>query len=249
MKKLSLKAKLGLGFGSLLLIIVALGVVGYNAVGTLAAISKRTDEIMAKKDMASQIEAAAEKQTTGIRGFLIMGKEDLLKHDEEGKLQFADEMDHLGRLLVTEEGKKLHAEIRTSSDSFRLIADHEIALRRAGKTKEAVELAFSESTSQVRNQMRKAVADLVLLEDRLKEETLKEQTAVESRVRRSVLLLAFAGIGVGLIVAVLVARSIAAALAVMLLLIEQIAANNLVARDVEFIRRMNWAGRALLSTS
>jgi methyl-accepting chemotaxis protein len=247
MKKLSLKVKLGLGFGSLLLIIVALGVVGYNAVGSLAAISKRTDEIMAKKDMTSQIEAAIEKQSTGIRGFLIMGKEELLKHDEEGKQQFAEEMDSLGKLLVTEEGKKLHAEIRRSQAIFRALADQEIELRRAGKTKEAVELAFSASTSEVRNQMRKAVGDLGVLEDRLKEETLKEQTAVESRVRRTVLILAFAGIGVGLIVAVLVARSIAAALAVMLLLIEQIAANNLVAQDVEILSQdeLGRAGAAL----
>ncbi len=37
MNKLSLKTKLGVGFGSLLIILTAMGLVAYNAVGQLAA--------------------------------------------------------------------------------------------------------------------------------------------------------------------------------------------------------------------
>src|SRR5208283_3635300 len=57
MKKLSLTMKLGAGFGILLLILVIMGVVAFNAVGELTAISDRVVKMMAKKDMASQIEA------------------------------------------------------------------------------------------------------------------------------------------------------------------------------------------------
>src|SRR5579872_2589597 len=183
MNKLSLKLKLGLGFGVLLLVLVAMGFVAYNSVGELADILKRTDDIMTKKDMSSQIEAALEKQSTGIRGFLLAGKEDLLKHDEEGKQQFVDTMERLGKMLVTDEGKKLHAEIGRSYEEFRRLADQEIQLRRAGKAKEAEDLAFDPQTNEVRNQLRKAIADLVALEDKLKDEVVKQQAATESHVR------------------------------------------------------------------
>ena len=111
MNNASLKMKLGLGFGSLLVFIVAMGVVAYNSVGQLADLSNQVDTTMTKKDMSSLIEAAMERQSTGVRGFLISGKEDTLAHDEEGKREFAENMDGLSKLLVTEEGKRLQAEI------------------------------------------------------------------------------------------------------------------------------------------
>ena len=233
MNKLSLKTKLGVGFGSLLIILTAMGLVAYNAVGQLGQISERVDQIMTKKDMSSQIEASIEKQTTGIRGFLLSAREDTLKHDDEGKQEFAENMNELGKLLVNEEGKRLHAGIRSSYDEFRAIADREIELRRSGKTKEAEELAFSPQTGEVRTRLRKQVSDLVDLENKIKEDTLKEQTGVESRVRFIVVALALAGMGIGLFVAVFLTRSISKAIARMLGLIQEIAANNLAVKDIE----------------
>ncbi|MGA7078241.1 MAG: methyl-accepting chemotaxis protein [Terriglobales bacterium] len=247
MQKMSLKTKLAVGFGSLLIILTAMGVVAFKAVGQLAEISNRVDEIMTKKDMSSQIEAAMEKQTTGIRGFLLAGREDLLKHDDEGKAEFAENMDRLGKLLVTEEGKRLHAEILKSNDEYRAIADREIELRRTGKAKDAEELAFSPQTGEVRSRLRKEVADLVVLENKIKEDILKEQTGVESRVRFIVVGLALVGMGIGLAVAVFMTRSISTAIARMLGLIQEIAANNLAAKDLEITSgdELGRAGAAL----
>src|SRR5271154_6388264 len=100
MKRLTLRMKLGVGFGSLLLILMAMGSVDYYSIGRLSDASRQVVEVMAEKDMSSQIEAGIEKQSTGVRGFLLTGKEDLLKHDEEGKQQYADNMDGLAKLLV-----------------------------------------------------------------------------------------------------------------------------------------------------
>src|SRR5579864_8597777 len=150
MNKLSLKMKLAVGFGGLLLILVAMGFMAYRSVGRLADISNQVDEAMVKKDMASQIEAAIEKQSSGVRGFLLAGNEDLLKHDEEGRKQFADNMEKLGKLLTHEEGKKLHAEILHSYQEFRGTYDREIQMRRTGKTKEAVAVAFGSQMNSTR---------------------------------------------------------------------------------------------------
>jgi methyl-accepting chemotaxis protein len=233
MNRLSLKMKLGMGFGSLLLILAVMGIVAYNAVGALTEISGRVVTMMANKDMASQIEASLEKQTTGVRGFLLAGNEDLLKHDEEGKQEYSENMEKLQQTIVTEEGKRLHADIQRNFVAFRGRADQEIELRRAGKSKEAEELAFNSETSGIRTSLRTAIADLVHLEEKLKDDLLREQSATESRVRLIVVALAITGLALGTLLAMLVARSIAAAIAGMLILIQEIAGNNLLAKDVE----------------
>lgn len=247
MKKLSLKMKLGLGFGIVLLILAVTGVIAYNGIGQLNEISDRVVTMMANKDMTSQIEASVEKQSTGVRGFLLAGQEDLLKHDEEGKQGYSENMEKLRQTVSSEEGKKLQGEIEQYYGEFRKIADQEIELRRAGKAKEATELAFNPQTSETRSNMRKAVGDLLNLEEKLKDDLLKEQAATESRVRRTVVILAFAGLAIGLVVTILITRSLFATIARMLALIQEIAANNLVAEDMEIISEdeIGQAGTAL----
>jgi methyl-accepting chemotaxis protein len=233
MNRLSLKMKLGVAFGSMLAILVAMGFVAYDSVGRLADISHRADDIMTKKDLSSQIEAAIEKQTTGVRGFLLSGREDTLQHDEEGKQEFADGMEKLPRLLVLKEGKKLYVETRRSYDEYRSILDQEIQLRRADKEKQAEELAFNAHTSETRTRLRRAVAGLVSLQDRLKEDVLREQSAMESHVRFIVVFLALAGIAIGLGIAVLITRSIGTSISLMVNLIQEIARNNLAVEDLQ----------------
>ncbi len=247
MKRLSLKIKLGIGFGSLLLILLSMGIVAYQSVRELREISGLVVQMMAKKDMASLIEASIEKQTTAIRGFLLAGDEGLLKHDEEGKEQFAENMEKLRKAIVTEEGKRLHGEIRLSYAEYRSIADREIELQRRGHAKEAEELAFDSHTTAIRSGLRTAVSQLVDLEERLKDKLLQEQAASESRVQTVIVGLALTGMTLGLLVAILIAQSIVSTIARMLILIEQIAANNLTVEDTEVFSRdeLGQAGAAL----
>jgi methyl-accepting chemotaxis protein len=232
MNKLTIKAKLGFGFGSLLVILVVTAVVAYHSVGQLAEISTRVQEIMAKKELATEVDAAVEKQTTGVRGFLIAGKEDLLKHDDEGKQAFAASMRQLEKLVATETGKKILADIQDSYSGFRATADREIELRRAGKTKEAEDLAFSPQMTATRTRLRQAVANMISYQDSRKEDLVREQTAVESRVRSAVLILSLLGIALGLGIAFLVGRSISAPISAMVGLIHEVAANNLAVDDL-----------------
>ncbi len=233
MNKLSLRMKLGLGSGNLLLFLAAMGYLAYNSVGQLADIAARAEQVMVKSNLASQIEAAMEKQTAGIRGFLLVGKEDLLKHDDEGKRQFAESMDKLSKLLVLDESKKLQADIRQSYATFRASSDRQIALRRAGKLKEAEAVMFSPQMNEARGQIHRAIADVATVENRVREEILKEQSARQSRVRSMVVIIAFAGIVIGMGIAQLIVRSVSVAIARMLGLIQEIADNNLAMVDIK----------------
>jgi methyl-accepting chemotaxis protein len=232
-KNMSLKAKLAAGFGTLLVLLAALAVISYNSVGQLADISDRVLLTADKKELTEGIDIAVEKQTTGVRGFLLAGKEDLLKHDEDGKRELKENMDKLEKLLVTEEGKKLFAEMSRRISEFRAIADKEIQLRRAGKVKDAAELAFNPRTAEVRTDLRKAVTDLLELQEKLKQEALTEQAAVENKVRILVLTLSAIAMFIGILMAVLIVRSITGAMGRMLGLIQEIAANNLAVQDMQ----------------
>jgi methyl-accepting chemotaxis protein len=233
MSKLTLKMKLAVGFGTLLLTLVVMGVMAYNSFGQLVDASARVDVVMVKKDMSSMIDSAIEKQSTGIRGFLLTGREDLLEHDAEGKREFAESMEKIAKLLSTDEGKRLHGEIRRTYDEFRAISDHEIQLRRAGNEKEAVELCFSPQTSEIRNRMRAAAGEMKAFQDKQKDEALKDQASVQSRAVLVVVALALFGVIFGLLVAVVISRSVAGAISRMSEVIQQIAGKNLDIADLE----------------
>jgi methyl-accepting chemotaxis protein len=233
MNKLSLRMKLGLSSGNLLVFLAAMGYLAYNSVGQLAEITARADGVMVKTYLTSQIVAATEKQTAGIRGFLLAGKADFLKDDEQGKQQFAESMDKLTKLLTLEESKKLQADIRQHYATFRIGSDREIELRRANKLKQAEALMFNPQMNQARIQMRSALFDMAAVEDQARKQIIKEQTAMESHVRFMVVIIAFAGMLIGMGIAQLIARSVSRAIARMLGLIQQIADNNLSMADMK----------------
>jgi len=233
LSKLSLKAKLGVGFGSLLLILVTLGIVTYSSINELDAESDRFSGAVEKKSLAIKVEGAIEKQAVGIRGFLLRDQEDLLKHDEEGKQEYKDALDQLTKLVVTDEGKKLLADITRTQQAWRAQADHEIQLRRAGKTSDAVDLVFSPQTSAARGELRKAIADLIAYQEKRRDAAGAEQDATQAHTRWLTVGLSLGGILIGSIVAILTVRSISRGITRMLVMIEQITANDLGISDVE----------------
>ncbi len=235
MNSLSLKMKLGAGFGSLLVILIALGFVALGSVAQLAEIAKTVDSIATKKDLSSRIDAAIEKQAAAVRDFLPTGQEDALKQDASAKQDFNVDMDQLAKLLVNPEGKRLHAEIRRNYTDFRSIADQEIQLRRAGKSAELMALTFSPRTTEVRSNLRQSVNQMMALEEKLRTEIAAQRAGIESHVRWLVLALAFGGVVAGLAIAFLVTRSITGAIAAMVDLIQQISANNLAVDDMQIV--------------
>src|SRR3984957_4601462 len=153
--KLSLKVKLGLGFGGVLLILAIMGTAACNGVGQLSDISDRVVKAMTQKDLASQVHASIEMQSTGVRGFLLSGRDDTLQHDDAGKKQLAESMETLRQTIVTDEGRRLQDEVQQNYAEWRPIADSAIALRRAGKIKQAENALFTPHANETRTKMRR----------------------------------------------------------------------------------------------
>lgn len=97
MKNLTLKMKLGLGFGSLLLIITILGVTGYESAVTAADGSEQAEAQVRKSELAGRLETATEKQVAAARAFLLTGSEEHLKSGEIARDSFDNDTKELGK--------------------------------------------------------------------------------------------------------------------------------------------------------
>ncbi len=233
MNKLSLKMKLGAGFGALLLIVVSLGVIGYRAAVTEDELSDEVEKQVEKKENVILTDKSMGTQLIGLRGFLLTGKEDNLKLLEEGRTRYQENTDQLEKALQTEAGKKVFADFRHTYVEYAAIMDQAVQLRRADKTKEAVDLIFNPQTAELRERLNQASIELTGMIEKLKKTAGDEQSANESKTETMMLSLAIAGIAIGLVVAFVVTRSITGAIARMVAMIQEIAGNNLTVDDLQ----------------
>ena len=230
MNKLSLKMKLGVGFGTVLLILAILGLMAYRTVDKLVALSVQVEEKSHKVLLANAISQAVTKESSGVRGFLLTNQEDALQPFEQGQREYKEIGEELSTTVTEEEGKKILGEVVRAYGTYIAIAEKEIELHRAGKTKEALDMVNQGVAAS--KEVDKSLDEALAFEGRLKKEILDEQKATESTARTSVLILAAVGILIGLGVALLIVRSITGSIAGMVALIQGIADNDLTLNDL-----------------
>jgi methyl-accepting chemotaxis protein len=232
MKNLSLKMKLGVGFGVLLLILSVTGVYSYHAVNSLDGQADQVAERTKKTALGGTVELAVMKESSGVRGYMLTKNEDVLKRYEEGKREYKESAEALALVVKSEEGKKLLAEVQRSYDEYLVIADRSISLSRAGKTKEALDVVANQA-GPASQRLAKAVDDFVAHEKQAQKEVEDEQDATVARVKTTVLSLPIIGVVIGLVVAVLITRSITGGVVRMAEMIRVLAANDLTMNDIE----------------
>jgi methyl-accepting chemotaxis protein len=246
MSKLSLKMKLGVGFGGLLVILAAMGLLSYSTTFHFSDSFDHVKDAMSVSTMADLADFALEKQASAVRGYVLYGNEDVLRRDEEGKKEFREQMAKLVQAGDDEE-KKMLPRIQQKADEYRAIVDRMIQLNSAGKANEAREVGLNPHMTEVRSAIQQDLADFRSLADKRQKEAVASQDALEARTRTMTLALLVVGIAAGLVVAILITRSIQGAVARMLAVIQEIAGNNLVVQDMEISSEdeIGQAGRAL----
>ncbi len=243
MNKLSLKMKFALGFGIALLLLLILACTSYVSIEKLGDATAVVEANVLKADLTTGMDASIAKQTSGVRGYLISGNEDLLKQFEEGKEEFKGHADKLREMLVTEKGKKLMASLTQSEDTLLTYQTRAVQLQRAGKSKEAANTIFSPENNAVKAALQRDITTLIELEDQLKNDAIKEQASISARTETLVVSLSLAGLLIGIVSAVFITRSITGAISRMLTLIQEVAGNNLAIEDME-IRSEDEIGQA-----
>src|SRR5438309_2953582 len=135
LNKLSLKMKLGVGFGLLFTLLMVLGGAGYYSIVKLGESQKEVDRKTKETALVMSFESSAMKESSGCRGYLLSGASSMLELDEQGQREITQTIEKLSPLVKSDEGKLLLSEIQRTHQLFRVTADHEVQLRRQGKTR------------------------------------------------------------------------------------------------------------------
>ena len=245
LNKLSLKMKLGVGFGLLFTLLMVLGGAGYYSIVKLGESQKEVDRKTKETALVMSFESSAMKESSGCRGYLLSGASSMLELDEQGQREITQTIEKLSPLVKSDEGKLLLSEIQRTHQLFRVTADHEVQLRRRGKTKEAVNVM----TAQAAPALQTLEDALLRFADHLtkgKAKLEQQQEADVANGKSLILLLCVIGVVLGLGVAVSIARSITGATARMVSMIQELSANNLAIGDLE-VTSMDEMGRAGMS--
>lgn len=232
MRNMSLKMKLTVGFGAGLLSLAIVGFFSYTTMGRLSAMSGQVDERGMKVERSYAIEAAIEKQTAGVRGFLLAGRPDSLEEDEDGRREYREDLTILLNTVRTDAGKQVLGGIPRTYDAYRSMLDQELQLRRAGKIKDAIDLASSSHTSELRAELRKEVDAFIAYQQEKKADAVKQQASIESNAQIFVAVLSLAALALGTVATLYLSRSLSAQVAAMVGMIQEIASNNLGVDDI-----------------
>jgi methyl-accepting chemotaxis protein len=235
-----------LGFATLLALMLTLSLEAYHTVASLDDISDQGARTANQETMSLLLMEAAMKESSGTRGFLLTGEEQMLERDEEGKEQHRENIEKLRSLLLTEEGKQLLAEIESAHQGFRAVADKEIQLKRGGKGSEATEL-MSTQAAPAFNLLDKATDKLFEHLEQKKKALNQEQDREAAQGKTLAIALCLIGIAVGFVVAILISRSLIGGINRMVAMIQDLAANNLAVDDLEITSQdeIGQAGLAL----
>src|SRR5438067_12145003 len=112
MSKLSLKMKLAVGLGTLLIILVVIATVAYTALGSLAEAAKEVGRKASEKEMLVKIELAVAKGRSGSASYLHLDRKEASEDEEEGKRDYKDSIEELAPLVHSDEGKRLFSEVQ-----------------------------------------------------------------------------------------------------------------------------------------
>jgi methyl-accepting chemotaxis protein len=233
MRSLGLRTKLAVGFGTLLAMLIMTGSVGYYSTGRVIAAAEDVRVSLKRKEVATAVELGVRKQVQSASGYVFNGDDASLQQYGQDKQEVAQQLNELGKMVSTEKGKSLLGKIHQSTERMTGITDQEITFRRESRSYEANDLASGPKTQELMKSFAADCKELEAWEDRLAQDELDLEHQTESRANKITLLLVGCGLLLGIVIAILIGRSITASLISMLGMIQKISAKDLVVEDVE----------------
>ena len=233
MKKLTLKMKIGLGFGVLLAILAVVGSLSYWTAVAVDGAARDADRIQQKTILAQRIEYDIERQATSSRGFILTGRDSDLRWGNEARDDIKEAFDQLARSADSDPEKKLLKQVQDGAGELAKIQGFATDYRRQNDAKGAQDELFSDTADQTREGLRKVLTEFNDFENALRKAALEKQEQIQSRSQILAIVSSTAGLIIGAGVAFWMGRSIAAAVLRMLGLIDEISANNLAIPDLE----------------
>ena len=233
LRKLGLKPKIAIGFGSVLAITAAMGLMGYRS----AVISQKTSREVkidsAKKDITGLLLQDLLTQRVGERDILMGKGNGNLRLYEHGEQDFRNAMDELQPLLTTDEAREQFARTEAARVNYVRRNDQVVARYRAGDTNGANEMFREDEGKAASDALASAMSDMSAAFERQRQDALSREEASDSSSKTLMLLLALAGLVIGSTITFVIMQSIVQAIHRMLAMIENVSSNNLMVEDME----------------
>lgn len=230
MKQLSMQKRLWLGSGSLLVILLSVGMVSYWAARKTDTLTHTAQFNNRKQDIASTIELAIEKEKVGGRDTLLDGDD---KYLIAARAEFAQQMATLQPLLSTPTSHQLFEEIQEANTRYSHLADEAIQAHRAGDQAKALVLFYGPAAQQARADLKKSSSDLVTWYSKLAADAQAEQLAASGRSTLLIGAFTLPGLVVGILVALGTIRTLVHSITPIVAVMESIANHDLCIPDVE----------------
>lgn len=244
MKHLSLKMRLWLGSGALLVILIAVGFEGFWTARETDSLVRTAQFNIHKQDLGAAIELAIEKEKVGGR--------DVLLHDDDkyltaARADFAQKMAELEPLLSTPTSRQLFAQIQDAHTRYRLVIDQSIQAHTAGDQAKALAFFYGASAQQARTDLKKSTGDLIGWYGKLATDAQRDQIVACRRATLLIPVFTLLGLVIGVIVTIVSVRSLIGSIVPIVSAMESISNRNLCIPDVEIATKdeIGKAGQAL----
>jgi len=232
-RQLSLRARLRLGFGVMLSVLVLMGAFILYAGRSMKLAADQSVEAEQRKQFATAIEAGIERQMNAALDYTFTGSSEAYTRYGVAKQSLAQLLDQMEGAVVTEQGRALMQLVRQQTQEMTAMTDKEISLRKQSRTYKASELAFSPRALAVSAAVSETTKQLEQREDTLGKAAAASQQSTQVVARNTTFIFVLFGLLAGTVTATLIARSVSAALSGMLEMVQQIADNNLAVNDLE----------------
>jgi methyl-accepting chemotaxis protein len=246
MTNASLRTKLTIGFGILMLALAANSVVGYVSVAKLGAAGASVDTATRQRRLVLEMRLAIEKQRAGLRLFLLGSPS--LEEFEQGRNDLLSRADDFSS-LVEADGKASLDSLTQATAQYEQFMNKVVTLRKEGKTKKAIAFNLTPEGKECRVAVDAAFDALMQRAENRKNSAVELQRTTELRSRWLLPLFAAIGLACGAGITFFVPKSMVANISAMMLVIQEIARNNLSADDLQITSQdeLGSAGSALNS--
>jgi methyl-accepting chemotaxis protein len=230
-KNLKIGARLGLGFGVVLLMMIALGTVGVmNMMGMHQTAERILTKDVAKMEMAANADAGALRNARRLLEIMLVDDPKqivvLKEHMETYAAQVTEALNKLDELVHLEEGRKLLAEIRKTREAYRVSFTKAVRLAEDGERQAAVAMV-SKETLPALEAMTKPLEGLVEFQKKVMHEAAIEEKRDYDRALMVMGAVALLALVVGIGFAFWVTRSITRPLGVAVEAVGKVAAGDL----------------------
>jgi CHASE3 domain sensor protein len=202
--------KLGAGFGVMIGLAIAIGLVGVVALRSVVRNKDRVISINGNLLLdAEKLQSAVNKKSAALRGYLLGADDRFLDEMREARQDFMSAAERLNGAVYTEEGRRQLEGVRGAEADHQSASDVVIAMRRGGATGEAAARAFADQIMPKRVVLEKQLHDFEESADALRERARVAASDAASRATGLVILLVLGVAVSGAIFGVFLTRGLA----------------------------------------